>query len=86
MAHIFAGTIDTQGEWEVLSEQIDKTLTADKTYTIQCLQPTYLRLGDEVDGGNLIDRTNLFTVWTYDGSTDLYIKTNGTSTVIVSED
>lgn len=86
MAHIFAGTIDTQGDWELFSTAIDKTLTADKKYTIQCLQLAYLRAGDDVDGGFLVKNPETYVEWKYDGDTDLYIKTNAECTVIVAED
>ncbi len=86
MAHIFSGTIDTQGDWELFSTAIAQTLTANKKYTIQCLQIAYARFGDDVDGGFLIPSPSTFLEWTYDGETDMYIKTNGKCTVIVSED
>ena len=83
--HIFSGVIDTDGDFVLLGTAIDYTLVQDKTYTIQCLHPTILRLDDDVDGGNIIKNPDVMTYFTYDGSTDLYVKTNGKSTVIVSE-
>lgn len=85
MANLYSGVINTDGEYEKLSELTSVTFTTGKTYTLQIQNMAYVREGT-AGNGFLISSVDPFKYTPADG-VDLYIKTDTFSCVInIAED
>ena len=70
MANLGTWVVDTQGEYEKISEITGIEFEAGKTYTMQVVYNAYIREGEEGEGFDVGSKPFQYTA----GSEDLYIK------------
>ena len=71
MTNIYSGTIKTDGEYKTLMELTGITFTQGTVYTIQVINPAFLREGTTGSGFYIFDNKPFKYIA---GSDDLYIK------------
>lgn len=81
MANLYSGVIDTKGSYNTVTELTEVTFTENTTYTIQVLNPAWVREGTEGTGFYL---TNNKPFQYTAGSDDLYIRTDNTVTINIA--